>query len=87
MKAEVSGVGGGDDAGMVRTDDKEEEGGESGFDAAALTDVEERINASSSRLHGIDGLDTRVCVCKKCNQRLLGFAVAVHHHELHEVHE
>ena len=87
MKAEVSGVGGGDDAGMVRTDDKEEEGGESGLAAASLTDVEERINASSSGLHGIDGLDTRVCVCKLCNQRLLGFAMAVHHHELHEVHE
>ena len=71
----------------MHTDDKEEEGDDGGVDAAVLADVEEKINASSSGLHGIDGLDTKVYVCKKYNQRLLGFAMAVHKHELHEVHE
>ena len=80
-------MGGADDAGKIRTYDKEKEGDDSGVDAAALADMEEKINASSSGLHGIDGLDTKMCLCKKCNQRLLGFAIAVHHHELHEVHE
>ena len=80
-------MGGADDAGKIRTYDKEEEGDNGGVDAAALTDVEEKINASSSGLHRIDGLDTKVYVCKKYCQRLLGFAMAVHKHELHEVHE
>ena len=87
LKAEVSDVGGEDDAGKIRTDDKEEEGDDGGVGAATSTNVEEKTNASSSGLHGIDWLDTKVYVCKKCNQRLLGFAMVVHHHELHEVHE
>lgn len=78
---------GGDGADEIRTDDREEEGDDCGVAAAALTDVEEKINASSSGLHGIDMLDTRVCVCKKYNQRLFGFAMAMHHHELHGMHE
>ena len=87
LKAEVSDVGGTDDGGKIRTNDKEEEGDDGGINAAVLTDVEEKINASSSGLHRIDGLDTKVYVCKKYCQRLLGFAMAAHHHELHEVHE
>ena len=75
-------MGGEDDAGKIRTNDKEEEGDDGGVDAAVLADVEEKINASSSGLHGIDGLDTKVYARKKCNQRLLGFAMAMHHHEL-----
>ena len=87
LKAEVSDVGGADDAGKIRTDDKKEEGDDVDVDATASMNVEEKSNASSSGLLGMDGLDTKLCVCKKCNQRLLGFAMAVHHHELHEMHE
>ena len=83
----MGGADGEDGAGKIRTFDNEEQGGDGGGDAAALADVEEKINASSSGLHGIDGLDTKVCVYKKCNQRLIGFEMAVHHHELHEVHQ
>ena len=86
MKAEVGGVGGGDGVGRMRSGGREEEGGNGGVGAAALTDLERGINASSG-LHGLDALDTHVSVCKLCNQRLLGFAMAIHHHELHDVHE
>ena len=84
LKAEACNVGGADDVGKIRTVRKEGEGDDGGLDAAALTEVEEHINSSSSGFHGFDELDTKVCVCKKCNQRLLGFAMAVHHHEVHE---
>ena len=53
-------MGGTGDAGRMRTDDKEEERDDGGVDAVVLMDVEEKINASSSGLHGIDGLDTKV---------------------------
>ena len=53
---EASDVGGADDAGKIRIGDKEEEEDDGGVDAAMLIDVEEKINASSSGLHGIDGL-------------------------------
>ena len=56
----MSDVGGTGDAGRMRTDDKEEERDDGGVDAVVLMDVEEKINASSSGLHGIDGLDTKV---------------------------
>ena len=86
LKAEVGGVGGGDDAGRMRSGGMEEEEVDGGVGAVALTDLERGINASSG-LHGLDALDTHVSVCKLCNQRLLGFAMAIHHHELHEDHE
>ena len=60
VKVEVSDVRGADDTGKLRTDDDEEEGDDGGVDAAVLTDVEEKINASSSGLHGIDGLEMKV---------------------------
>ena len=86
LKAEVGGVGGGDDVSRMRSGGRKEEGGNGGVGAVALTDLERGINASSG-LHGLDALDTHVSVCSLCNQRLLGFAMAVHRHEGHEVHE
>ena len=86
LEAEVGGVGGGDDVGRMQSEGREEEGGEAGVDAPALTDLEKEINGSSG-FHGCGGLDTHVSVCSICNQRLLSFAMCVHRHEVHEVHE
>ena len=86
MKAVVGVVGGRDDVGRMRSDGREEEGGDGVVGAAALSDLEKEINASSC-LHGFDALDTHVSVCSICNQRLLSFAMCVHRHEIHEVHE
>ena len=86
LEAEVGGVGGGDDVGRMQSEGREEEGGEAGVDVPALTDLEKEINGSSG-FHGCGGLDTHVSVCSICNQRLLSFAMCVHRHELHDVHE
>ena len=85
LKGEVGGVEGGD-VGRMRFEGREQEGGRGGVDLLALTDLEKEIN-SSTVLYRCGDLDTHVSACRICNQRLLSFAMCVHHHEIHEVHD
>ena len=67
-------------------EDEEEEEGEIKLTATAeLTDLELRINNNMS-YHGLDGLDTKIHACTKCNQRMLKFALQIHCNETHTVH-
>ena len=67
-------------------EDKDEEEGEIDLTATAeLTDIELRINSNMS-YHGLDGVDTKIHACVKCNQRMLQFAVQVHCNETHTVY-
>ena len=67
-------------------EDEEEEEGEIDLTATAeLTDLELRINNNMS-YHGLNGVDTKIHACTKCNQRMLQFAVQVHCNETHTVH-
>ena len=67
-----------------RDDDKEAEDGLFP-DTAALSAVERRIN-SNTAFHGFKKENTKISACEICKRRLLGFAAAIHCHEVHKEH-
>ena len=62
------------------------EGGGGDFGAAlSSSEIEKAINGNDG-LRGFRDENTKIRVCRICNQRLLKFAMSVHCHEVHTAH-
>ena len=70
---------------LRREDEEEEECGAVVPLSADLMDLEKDIN-NNVEIHSFENLNTKTHACRICKQRLLTFAMKIHHHECHKVH-
>ena len=73
------------DVEQSRRNDSMEDGGGHFETALSLSELEKAINDNAG-LHDFRDKNTKIGVCRICNQRLLKFAMPVHCHEVHTAH-
>ena len=70
---------------LTRRDDSMEGGSGRLGEASLFIKIEKAINCNAG-FHGFNDKNTKISVCRVCNQRLLDFAMTVHCHEVHTAH-